>query len=239
MQAFPEDSLNNVLGGGGPLNKKPDQAAFLGNNDSEAFKDYSACGAETAASEPYVTRAPPAQSDAVQSSLQKIEPVHGDESLGLGTSTFLEGAPASRVAIQRNSEGSSSLARKQSLAQRIRGINNNRRDVGASQPARINADSAPEGRDRATVSESNRLSNGHESKASGKKGVSFLQPDSKSAGARGSSSSDNPASEGDNRATTSDNGSEDAPRPSMGFLSRVKSIKGGPKWPKTEKPVSD
>ena len=38
MQAFPEGSLNNVLGGSGPFNKRPDHATFMGNADDEAFK---------------------------------------------------------------------------------------------------------------------------------------------------------------------------------------------------------
>jgi len=57
----------------------------------------------------------------------RVEPVHGEETMGLGTSTFLEGAPASRKAIQRtqsdiNGFGGDGLMRKKSLAQRIRGM---------------------------------------------------------------------------------------------------------------------
>lgn len=72
----------------------------------------------------------------------RVEPVHGEESMGLGTSTFLEGAPASRAAIgthererrsshdggyadgwNSNSGGGAGggLTRKKSLAQKIRG----------------------------------------------------------------------------------------------------------------------
>lgn len=78
----------------------------------------------------------------------RVEPVHGEESMGLGTSTFLEGAPASKAAIgshdqeRRSSHDGSyaegwsttgeggppagatpagGLARKKSLAQKIRG----------------------------------------------------------------------------------------------------------------------
>jgi hypothetical protein len=55
--------------------------------------------------------------------------LHGDESLGLGTSTFLEGTPATRTAIQKHHEErvadimDGGLQRKKSLAQRIRSIN--------------------------------------------------------------------------------------------------------------------
>ena len=60
----------------------------------------------------------------------RVEQIHGAESMGLGTSTFLEGAPASRAAIQRRQSETefqglgNGLQRKKSLAQKIRGINN-------------------------------------------------------------------------------------------------------------------
>lgn len=64
---------------------------------------------------------------------KRIEPVHGWESAGLGTSTFLEGAPASREAMRRESETEAQIVksgggiqRKKSLAQRIRGGVNSR-----------------------------------------------------------------------------------------------------------------
>lgn len=124
MQAFPKDSLNNVLGGSGPVNARPDHATFMGNSTEEAFKEY----------------APPLDK---QGSSSRVMPVfdptsrgsilHGDESLGLGTSTFLEGTPAARAVIQRReaemaaSQEENGLQRKKSLAQRIRGINRDRR----------------------------------------------------------------------------------------------------------------
>jgi hypothetical protein len=57
-----------------------------------------------------------------------VEPVYGDETAGLGATTFLEGAPAPRSAIQRReSEGDAGgLSRKKSLAQKLRGISNGR-----------------------------------------------------------------------------------------------------------------
>jgi hypothetical protein len=59
----------------------------------------------------------------------RIQPIHGAESMGLGTSTFLEGAPASRAAIKRRaSENGNQISqnggiqRKKSIAQRLGGI---------------------------------------------------------------------------------------------------------------------
>ncbi|WZH48892.1 Pal1 cell morphology protein-domain-containing protein [Fusarium acuminatum] len=131
MQAFPKDSLNNSLGGAGPLNARADHSVLMGNATEEAFRDFAA---------PTKARKEPPIFDA--SGRDKI--VHGDESVGLGTSTFLEGTPAPRSAIQRhqaeqaqeNLEGG--LQRKKSLAQRIRHINKGPRDY--NQAGRANGD---------------------------------------------------------------------------------------------------
>ncbi|KAF4998157.1 hypothetical protein FGRMN_3361 [Fusarium graminum] len=132
MQAFPKDSLNNSLGGAGPLNARADHSVLMGNATEEAFRDFAA---------PTKSRKEPPIFDA--SGRDKI--VHGDESIGLGTSTFLEGTPAPRSAIQRyqaeqaqeNLEGG--LQRKKSLAQRIRHINKGPRDYNQS-TGRVNGD---------------------------------------------------------------------------------------------------
>jgi hypothetical protein len=53
-----------------------------------------------------------------------MEPVHGVESIGLGTSTFLEGAPAPKSAIDKavmEDEDSGGLTRKKSIVQKITG----------------------------------------------------------------------------------------------------------------------
>ncbi|KAI5804346.1 Pal1 cell morphology protein-domain-containing protein [Geopyxis carbonaria] len=125
VHAFPADSANNSMSGFGPLNKKADHSHVFGNRDPEAFNDY------TTGPRPTANRATSFDPKAA------IETVHGDESLGLGTSTFLDGAPASKIAMQRtisdsmddrprsSSEGGVSgggLQRKKSLAQKIRGM---------------------------------------------------------------------------------------------------------------------
>ncbi|TPX10659.1 uncharacterized protein E0L32_008393 [Thyridium curvatum] len=124
MQAFPKDSLNNVIGGSGPLNKRPDHATFMGRGEEEAFKEYSQ--AEKMGSS---SAMPP-----VFDPLSRGSVLHGDESMGLGTSTFLEGTPAARTVIQRREAEKAAdiqeggLQRKKSLAQRIRNINRAPRD---------------------------------------------------------------------------------------------------------------
>ncbi|KAF7542459.1 hypothetical protein G7Z17_g11545 [Cylindrodendrum hubeiense] len=129
MQAFPKDSLNNSLGGAGPLNSSADHSAFMGNATGEAFRDYSK-GGKGNPMYPSARLDPPIFDPIARGSI-----VHGEETEGLGTSTFLEGTPAARSAIarrqaeqaQENLEGG--LQRKKSLAQRIRHIKQGPRDT--------------------------------------------------------------------------------------------------------------
>jgi hypothetical protein len=113
MQAFPKDSKNMAIGGAGPNNATLDLAMIHGHT-AESYLDYN--------------NGTTKKGTAAFDSSARIEPIHGAESMGLGTSTFLEGAPASRSAIQRRqsetenpmSQGGG-LQRKKSLAQKIRG----------------------------------------------------------------------------------------------------------------------
>lgn len=120
MQAFPADSKNMQLGGAGPLRSRLDLDKFHGRGE-EGFSEYAATRkADTNIVDP----------------MQRSEPVHGEESYGLGTSTFLEGAPASKSAVQRRDSEDPAmdggfgggLSRKKSLAQRFRGMSNSRRN---------------------------------------------------------------------------------------------------------------
>ncbi|EEQ84029.1 Pal1 cell morphology protein, variant 2 [Blastomyces dermatitidis ER-3] len=120
MQAFAKDSRNMALGGAGPNNTNIDLNLFHGRGE-EGYADYASSG---------LTSSKINQSAAFDPTA-KLEPIHGAESMGLGTSTFLEGAPASRAAIQRRESENEAhnlqnggLQRKKSLAQKIRGINN-------------------------------------------------------------------------------------------------------------------
>ncbi|KAG6259545.1 hypothetical protein E4U24_003811 [Claviceps purpurea] len=127
MQAFPKDSLNNSLGGAGPLNRNPDHAQFMGNGTDEAFRDF-ATGGKNKNGYNYPA-GPSAAEPAIFDPISRGDIVHGDESYGLGTSTFLEGTPAAQATIARRQAeqqqdlGQGGLQRKKSLAQRIRHIN--------------------------------------------------------------------------------------------------------------------
>ena len=114
MQAFPKGSSNMALGGSGPNNSNIDLDLFHGRME-EGHTDFSTAAsrnAETGVIDPTA----------------RVDPIHGPQSMGLGTSTFLDGAPASRSAMARhqteNENGlgpNGGLARKKSLAQRLRG----------------------------------------------------------------------------------------------------------------------
>ena len=127
VQAFPVDSANNSMSGFGPLNSKADHSHIFGNGNGEAYNDYT-----SNARRPSTTRVISFDPKSA------IETLHGDESLGLGTSTFLDGAPASKLAIKKteaetfddrprlSSEGAfgngGGIQRKKSLVQKFRSM---------------------------------------------------------------------------------------------------------------------
>lgn len=159
MQAFAKDSANNTMGGSGPVNKDINFNQFHGRGD-EGFTDYATSGAANPAVqpvsfEPYAGSSAPMRGharpgvDRTESfnPIARGDPIHAEETMGLGTSTFLDGAPAPRAVIQqRETEseatvaGGGGLSRKRSLAQKIRGINNRGDRSGPS--GRINTSSA-------------------------------------------------------------------------------------------------
>ncbi|KAK2048434.1 Pal1-domain-containing protein [Colletotrichum somersetense] len=231
MHAFAKDSLNMSLGGSGPLNKRPDHATFLGNNDGDASADY-ATAAQNAARK---------NDPAVFDPKFRGSIVYGEESLGLGASTFLEGTPAARAAIQRTQaeqaqqNAAEGLGRSKSIAQRIRGIKREPREYGPS--GRI---TNPEG---AYTSRRSPDANGPATSVSytGERNPFFSEygkePETISVRRNGAKSPGTPppvpqrsAANGLERRATSDvtSPTEDGPsKPSSGFLARVKSLKGG------------
>ncbi|KAF6222589.1 hypothetical protein HO133_000635 [Letharia lupina] len=161
MQAFAKDSANNTIGGSGPVHKEINFAQFHGRGD-EGFTDFATSGAVKPPAESGIefesyagSSAPLRRGPGVRPGVDRtssfnptarFDPVHGEESLGLGTSTFLEGAPAARTAIQRRDSendqipgmgNGGGLGRKRSLAQKIRGISNSNRGGAFAGPAKV------------------------------------------------------------------------------------------------------
>ena len=124
-----------ALGGAGPLHSRLDLNQFHGRTE-EGFHDYGQTRkADTTRLEPQQPQFR-GQHQQYFNPTERIEQVHGEESYGLGTSTFLEGAPASKRALERRESEEQTaqqeitmgggLQRKKSLAQRFRGMSNSR-----------------------------------------------------------------------------------------------------------------
>ncbi|KAK5937077.1 hypothetical protein PMZ80_010617 [Knufia obscura] len=223
MQAFPKDSINMVMGGSGPVNKRMDYDKYHGRGE-EAHRDYNEAAIAEDNVEPY--RKP---DGSIGYNPNGREVLHGDESAGLGTSTFLEGAPASRAAIQRREseyesqqpEERPGLSRKKSLAQKIRGVRPSR-DRFASADGRAGATSPPmmTGQSDSAVNPFFRDFNGEVKKDNAQ--ITFdEQP--KPSRARAPSS---PKRNELERRNTTENGGEEGSKPT-GLLGRMKSLKGG------------
>ncbi|KAK4168667.1 Pal1 cell morphology protein-domain-containing protein [Cladorrhinum sp. PSN259] len=233
MQAFPEGSLNNTLGGSGPLNARPDHATFLGQGDDEAYLEWSNKAKDR---DGRFREGRSGKEMPVFDPLARGNVLHGDESLGLGTSTFLEGTPAARTAIQKREEERAAevmndgLQRKKSLAHRIRNINRGPRE-GPS--GRI---TNPEGiYSRRSPSESGPpsagMGNGErnpffndygQGNRGGEEGFSVRKTDASTM------SPTSPRGGQLERRTTDDGlGGDQQPKSGGGLLGRMKSLKGG------------
>lgn len=232
MQAFPKDSLNNSLGGAGPLNQQPDHSTFMGNATDEAFRDYAISGK---------TKAGSGFSGSIRPETTIFDPssrgqqIHGDESYGLGTSTFLEGTPAARTAIARRQaeqaqevmEGG--IQRKKSLAHRIRNMNRGPRDISASgrvtSPDAVYGKSSPDTM-RAGTSAPTEANPFFAEFGKGEDKLTVKPRDGTAASPqpvprRGSGASL------ERRATTDATPSEETVAKPSGLLGRMKSLKGG------------
>lgn len=233
MQAFPAGSANNALGGSGPLNKNIDVDRFHGRGE-DAFNDY----AQSRVREPAKQQSSFNPSD-------RVEQIHSSETYGLGTSTFLEGAPASKKDLRRReSETEASafpgggLSRKKSLAVRLRGLSQNRPDRVTSPDASygpMSPSSPGQGAQSAGGLPRARLGAAQESNpffadyddAYEKKGATIRYAEPPSTGRARAPSS--PHRNGLTRSITAD-GADNLPERSGGgggFLSRMKSLKGG------------
>lgn len=232
MSAFPAGSANNSLGGSGPLNQKMDLDKYHGRG-AEGFTDFGSI--ETEWKKPRM--------EAEFSAKGRDDIVHGSQTHGLGTSTFLEGAPASRTAIQRESENQRAMAehglgRKKSIAQRFRGASQSRKFSDTphinSPEARYAPAASPNGPYSAgpiaqtKATEMNPFFNDEYDQAYDRKGAAINSADTTDS--RNGTSP--PGRNGLHRTVTADSvGSPGEPRPSGGFLNRMKSLKGSRRRP--------
>jgi Pal1 cell morphology protein len=239
MQAFPKDSRNMALGGSGPNNSNIDLAQFHGRGE-EGYNDYSTSAVADEVGESF--KRPGAARSTSFHPITRVEPLHGEESMGLGTSTFLEGAPASKTAIQRRESdydgamngAAGGLGRKKSLAMKIRGISNNRTTAGRNMSIDVGDKVASPTSPLATsqsVQDTNPFFKDYDTEYE-KKGAQIVFAEDKSGRARAPSSPKRGL--GLERKTTSESVAEE-PKSGGGFLSRVRSLKGGPRKARGDK----
>ncbi|KAJ5594002.1 uncharacterized protein N7459_000210 [Penicillium hispanicum] len=231
MQAFPKGSSNMALGGSGPLNSNIDLNLFHGRG-TEGYNDFNTG----------IQRAPETVNF---DSTARIDPIHGPQSMGLGTSTFLDGAPASRSAMaRRESENEAQMAsngglqRKKSLAQRLRGRNGAGRAGSPTEPHYAPSGAAPMGSSHSTSSRGNERNPFFQDydEEWDKKGSRIQE--ARLEGGRLRSSSSPKQSAGLERRTTNDRAYEESklnPGGGGGFLNRMKSLRK----PRPERRTSD
>jgi hypothetical protein len=236
MQAFPKDSLNNVLGGSGPLNSRPNHATFLGQHDDEAYLEWATgAGAKGSEGPDYVPKAKDAS--AVWDPMSRGSILHGDESLGLGTSTFLEGTPAARAVIQKREEerqaemtSGDGLQRKKSLAQRFRSV---RAPRDYSNTGRMTNPEGAYGARRSPREFGHATSGSMQTPGAAERNPFFNEFDKggeETITVRRTSTDATPEPRLERRVTADATASDEAPKqPSGGLLARVKSLKGGKK----------
>ncbi|KAI0805510.1 Pal1 cell morphology protein-domain-containing protein [Xylaria sp. FL0064] len=230
MQAFAKDSANNTIGGAGPLNKRPDHKLFMGQEPHDASSMFAGVR-------------DPSRSKVHEMDLfdpkQRGDMEYGEQTLGLGSSTFLEGTPAARTAIARNQEESAQeaaeagLGRKKSVVQRFKSIKRGPRDYSDSgrvtSPEGYPGHSPRPSLPSAGVTERNPFFTEYDK---GEEHISVKRKDSDAM-----SPLTPPPVHGaslERRATTDatmDGPEGQAKQAGAGFLSRVKSLKGGRRQP--------
>lgn len=232
MQAFPKNSTNMALGGAGPNNSNIDLDLFHGRME-EGYNDFSTSSLQRSGTVNF-------------DPTQRVEPIHGTESYGLGTSTFLDGTPASRAAIARRQSETEQqitqgggLQRKKSLAQRLRGKSGTGRVVSPGEGGLQSPGPAPAGSSHSTSSRGNERNPFFQDydEEWDKKGSRIQEARLEAAHGRVRSSSSPKRSIGMERKSTNDRAAEESKLNAGGggFLNRMKSLRK----PRPERRTSD
>ncbi|KIV89343.1 hypothetical protein PV10_08918 [Exophiala mesophila] len=233
MQAFPKGSANMALGGSGPVNSNLNLDQYHGRG-MEAHDDYNEAVVVDADAE-YLRRPQQEQNPAFNPT-SRVDPVHGDPSAGLGTSTFLEGTPASRVAIQRREveaeasqrEEATGLSRTKSLAQRIKSVRPNKVNDGSrvTSPGPINTPTSPLGSGKPDQTGANPFFKDYD-KEYDRKGAQIAFADEQDKAGRPRAPSSPKRAPGLERKNTGESATVEEPKGvAGGFLNRMKSMKG-------------
>lgn len=129
VMAFPIDGPNNSIAGAANVDKDAQMKLAFGNydardeyTDSEIKENPPVIKTNRVTNDPSTSIYTPKQNPSVINfdSQGKAEPIHGESTAGLGSTTFLNGAPAPKAADDHLNVNNGGLARKKSLAQRLR-----------------------------------------------------------------------------------------------------------------------
>ncbi|KAI0201807.1 Pal1-domain-containing protein [Astrocystis sublimbata] len=237
MQAFAKDSANNTIGGAGPLNKRPDHKVFMGNDMHDPS------GPMYAGRDPHK---PKAHEMELFDPKQRFEFEYGEETLGLGSSTFLEGTPAARTAIARNQEETAQqavengLGRKKSVVSRFKSIKRGQ----SNYEGRVTSPGAYQGHSpRPSLPSAGITGERNPFFAEYDKADERITVQRKDSNVGTPSTPPVHGGSLERRSTT--DATMDGPAEGQtkqaggGFLSRVKSLKGGPRRQRPEPPVKD
>lgn len=257
VAAFPINGANNSLALDPNRDRFSAENNILMQGDNPAYQDFSGAGGAPSGSG---ANPPGANVPLLRPGVNKSEAsvtfdptlkathVHGDTTMGLGSSTFLEGAPAPKAAVDSAAQQAAvaGLSRKKSLVQKIRG--GNAGVAAPPRPPRLNAEASsgagPSSSHQHTTSEPGLVTyTSNPSVATSgfnadtkdiEKGVTNIKVSSPdvvswnhhgrgdSGGASGSSPS---PSAGPSLAPNNNNNNADASSKSNGLLRRVRSLK--------------
>lgn len=221
-----------ALGGAGPNNSNIDLNLFHGRME-EGYNDFATSALQRSGTVNF-------------DPTRRVDPIHGSESYGLGTSTFLDGTPASRAAIaRRQSENEQQIAqggglqRKKSLAQRLRGKSGTGRVVSPTEGGLHSPGQAPMGSSHSASSRGNERNPFFQDydEEWDKKGSQIQESRLEVGSGRVRSSSSPKQSTGLERKSTNERGYDESKLNAGGggFLNRMKSLRK----PRPERRTSD
>lgn len=144
VAAFPINGANNSLAPNVNRDRFTTESNILMQGDSPAYQDFSAIGnTANGGGSGYPARnniANRSENNVTFDPLSKSDPVHGDPTMGLGSSTFLEGTPASKTAVETAAAQQAAqvnVSRKKSLVNKLRGQGSS---PAPPRPPRLNYD---------------------------------------------------------------------------------------------------
>ncbi|CAK9439052.1 uncharacterized protein LODBEIA_P32760 [Lodderomyces beijingensis] len=121
VMAFPVDGPNNSIAGAGNVDKDAQMKLAFGNYEEPEVEPPAVIKTNRVSNDTSTSIYTPKQNPSVINfdSTAKAEPIHGFSTAGLGSTTFLDGAPAPKAADDNLNLNNGGLSRKKSLVQRL------------------------------------------------------------------------------------------------------------------------